>query len=129
MNPSKVRNLIPSFAMDIERPVDEVQAVVSFYYKTLRQKLTALESVNVQVENLGTFYIKEKALDNNIEKCNFIVNKLSDNTLKEYSSKIEYQNKIVKMTGIKEMLSEEKQRRKLVNNKRFGNESTKTMES
>ena len=125
MNPNKVRNLIPSFAMDIGRPVEEVQTVISFYYKTLRQKLTALDSVNVQVENLGKFYIKEKALDSNIEKCNIIVEKLSNNTLKEYSSKVDYQGKIVKMNAMKEKIAEEKERRKEVITKRFGDESKK----
>lgn len=129
MHPNKVRDLLPSFAMEINCPVEEVQAVVGYYYKTIRQKLTQLSSVNIHLENLGTFYIKERALDNYINKCNYIVEQLTNNTIKEYSSKVSYQNRVVILNSVKEKLLEEKERRKEVNIKRFGNESTKTMES
>lgn len=129
MHPNKVRDLLPSFAMEINCPVEEVQAVVGYYYKTIRQKLTQLSSVNIHLENLGTFYIKERALDNYINKCNYIVEQLTNNTIKEYSSKVSYQDRVAALNEVKEKLLEEKERRKEVNIKRFGNESTKTMES
>lgn len=125
MNPLKVRDLIPSFAMDMNKPVDEVQAVISFYYKTIRQQLTKLENVNVHLENLGNFYIKERALDSYIEKCQNIINELSNNTIKEYASKVDYKDKLIKVQNMKNILLEEKQRRKSVINKRFNNESEK----
>lgn len=123
MHPSKVKDLLPSFAMEMGRPVDEVQAVISFYYKTIRQELTKLENVNVHLENLGTFYIKERALDSYIQKCEYIINELSNNTIKEYASKVDYKNKLDKLQNMKNLLLEEKQRRKDVINKRFNNES------
>ncbi len=123
MRPLKVRDLLPSFAMEMNRPVEEVQAVVAFYYKTLRQKLTSLDSVNVQVENLGTFYIKERALNGQIDKLNNYTNKLSDNDIKQYEIKLQVGRKIGIMRNMVDLLLEEKQRRRQVINKRFNNES------
>lgn len=122
MKPLKVRDLIPSFAMDMGRSVDEVQAVISFYYKTVRQKLSNLESVNVQLENLGTFYIKERALHKQIEKNENYADRLSDNDIKEYERKLEVKKKTDKMRNMVDLVLEEKQRRKEVINKRFNNE-------
>jgi hypothetical protein len=109
--------------MEMDRPVDEVQAVISFYYKTIRQKVTSLEGVNIHLENLGHFYIKERALDAEIVKCNTVIEMLSNNLIKEYSFKVDYQKKVTLMTAVKEMLIEEKLRRKLVINKRYNNET------
>lgn len=122
MRPLKVRDLLPSFAMEMDRSVEEVQVVVAFYYKMLRQKLTSLDSVNVQVENLGTFYIKEKALYNQIDKLELYNNKLSDSDIKQYAIKLEVSKKIETMKTMGQLLLEEKQRRRDVINKRFNNE-------
>ena len=122
MRPLKVRDLLPSFAMEMERPVEEVQAVVSFYYKNIRQKLSSLDSVNVQVENLGTFYIKERALNKQIENVQIYHDKLSDSEIKEYERKLDVKRKIDLMKNMVELLSLEKQRRRDVINKRFNNE-------
>jgi hypothetical protein len=114
--------------MEIGNPVDEVQAVMSYYYKTIRQHLTQIEDVNVHLENLGTFYIKERALDSYIEKCEYIINDLSNNNIKEYASKVDYKERLVKVQNMKNILLEEKQRRKEVINKRFNNEPNTDLE-
>jgi hypothetical protein len=84
--------------------------------------------VNVHLENLGTFYIKERALDSYIEKCEYIINDLSNNNIKEYASKVDYKERLVKVQNMKNILLEEKQRRKEVINKRFNNEPNTDLE-
>ena len=125
MKPLKVRDLLPSFAMEMGRPVEEVQTVIAFYYKTLRQKLSGLESVNIQVENLGTFYIKERALNKYIISSEKYKETLSDINIREYETKLNVQKRIDAMKNIVELLAKEKLRRKDVINKRFNNESEK----
>jgi hypothetical protein len=128
LRPLKVRDLLPSFAMEMGNPVDEVQAVMSYYYKAIRQRLTQIENVNIHLENLGTFYIKERALNSYIEKCEYIITELSNNSIKEYASKVDYKERLAKVQNMKNILLEEKQRRKDVINKRFNNESDKNLE-
>ena len=108
--------------MDIGRPVDEVQAVMTFYYKNVRQQLSALDTVNLQLENIGTFYVKEKALIKTITSYDKYFNTLSDLKIKEYESKITVKKKIDVMVNMKSLIDDEKLRRKAVINKRFNNE-------
>ena len=123
MHPNKLRNLLPSFAMEMERPVDEVEVVTSFFYKTLRSKLSSLEHTVVHVQNLGNFYIKEKALDGNIQRYERVLEKLGVGSLEEYGMKKKMRLELNKMIDIKSKISEEKLRRRSVINKRFNNES------
>ena len=125
MKPLKVRDLLPSFAMEMGRPVDEVQAVISYYYKTLRQKLSALENINMKVENLGTFYIKERALTKGILSSEKYMEKLSDLDIREYETKLSVMKRLDAMRNSVSMLAKEKIRRRTVINKRFNNDSKK----
>lgn len=123
MHPNKLRNLLPSFAMEMNRSVDEVEAVTSFFYKTLRSKLSSLEHTVVHVQNLGNFYIKEKALDNNIQRYEKVLERLGVGSLEEYGMKKKMRLELNQMVEIKSKLSDEKQRRRFIINKRFNNES------
>lgn len=123
MHPNKLRNLLPSFAMEMERPVDEVEAVTSFFYKTLRAKLSELNNTMVHAHNLGNFYIKENALDNSMQANQCLLEKLKDTDITEYGIKKNLITQYEAMSNIKEKLTEEKQRRRSVINKRFNNES------
>lgn len=108
--------------MEMNRPVDEVSAVVSFYYKTLRSTLSSLSSPSVQIENLGTFYIKERALDNELNKTQLLIDKLSSLTITEHALKQNLRQRHELMSGVKELLNVERERRVEIIQKRFGNE-------
>ena len=125
MHPNKFRNLLPSFAMEMDKSVEEVDAVMSFFYKTLRSRLSSLENPTVHVQNLGNFYIKEKALDATIEQYSRLLEKLDNTSFKEYGIKKTLVTEIETMRKVKEKLNEERGRRREIINKRFNNESTK----
>ena len=130
MHPLKtMKDLVPSFAMEMGRPVEEVTSVMSYYYKTIRATASQLDCVNIHIENLGNFYIKERALDNTIEKYERFIIMLSDNKIHEYASKLSAADKLALMQKTKAILDNERDRRKLLINKRFNNESTADLES
>jgi hypothetical protein len=111
--------------MEMDRSVEEVDAVMSFFYKTLRSRLSSLENPTVHVQNLGNFYIKEKALDATIEQYGRLLEKLDNTSFKEYGIKKTLVTEIETMRKVKEKLDEERGRRREIINKRFNNESTK----
>jgi nucleoid DNA-binding protein len=125
LRPTKVKELLPGFAMSMNRPVDEVTAVVSFYYKTVRSKLTSLASPSVQIDNLGTFYIKERALDNDLLRTQKLIDHLSSLTITEHEMKKSLRNRVELMNAVKQMLNIEKDRRGKIIQKRFSDESGK----
>lgn len=109
--------------MSMNRPVEEVSAVVSFYYKTVRAKLTSLASPSVQIDNLGTFYIKQRALDNDLERTQKLIDHLSSLTITGHEMKKSLRQRMELMNSVKQMLNIEKERRIQIIQKRFGNES------
>ena len=128
MNPDKVRNLIPSFAMEMGRPVEEVEAVIGFFYKSLRQELSSLSSTVILVENLGNFYVKEKCLDVTMSTVEKLIDGTSNKTIREYTTKQELKESLDKMVNLKSLLQQERNRRVEVINKRYNNESNKNLE-
>lgn len=119
MKPSKVKDLIPSFAMEIERPVDEVSSVIAFYYKKVRSSLSGLKATAIQIENLGSFYIKERMLDNYIKKSEEMLSASSNKTISEYAAKVFNKERLDLLKSVKEQLNAERERRRMVINKRF----------
>jgi hypothetical protein len=128
LNPDKVRNLIPSFAMEMGRPVEEVEAVIGFFYKSLRQELSSLSSTVILVENLGNFYVKEKCLDVTMSTVEKLIDGTSNKTIREYTTKQELKESLDKMVNLKSLLQQERNRRVEVINKRYNNESNKNLE-
>ncbi len=122
MHPSKVRNLLPSFAMETNHSVEEVEAVTKFYYKTLRSKLSSLEQPVVHVHNLGNFYIKEKALTTSIGWCDNYLEKLSSSDITEYGMRKAIRIDNEAMKKIRTLIENERQRRRELLNKRYGNQ-------
>lgn len=122
MHPSKVRDLLPSFAMEMDCSVEEVSAVTSYFYKTLRSKLSGLTEPTVHVHNLGNFYIKENALDVSIDASVKYLSKLSTTDIAEYGMRRDIKNNYEKMCLIKDKLNQERMRRRSIINKRFNNE-------
>lgn len=109
--------------MEMERPVEEVEAVTKFFYKTLRAKLSELSNTMVHAHNLGNFYIKEKALDNSMNMCTIMLERLKDTDITEYGMKKNIISQYEAMSIIKQKLTDEKLRRRSIINKRFNNES------
>ena len=122
MHPSKVRDLLPSFAMEMDCSVEEVSTVTSYFYKTLRSKLSGLIEPTVHVHNLGNFYIKENALDNSLDASLKYLSKLSTTDIAEYGMRRDIKNNYEKMSFIKNKLDMERIRRRSVINKRYNNE-------
>ena len=109
----------------MEYSVEEVSTVTSYFYKTLRAKLSSLTEPTVHVHNLGNFYIKENALDNSLETSLNYLSKLSTADIAEYGMRRDIKNNYEKMSFIKNKLDMERLRRRSVINKRFNNEPEK----
>jgi len=81
----KAKDLIPDVAKELGKNAEEVNDVVDFYYKELRNKLESLKHPRVFVRELGVFYLSKKKLEESIEKLSVIVEKATPETFKEVS--------------------------------------------
>lgn len=79
MNPLKRKILVEKTAEQLSLPVQTVDEIVSFYYKTVQKTLSSAEHPSVNVPNLGTFVVKQKTLEEKIKKNILFVQKIETN--------------------------------------------------
>lgn len=69
MTPIKAKSLIPKTAQLTGFTEEQVTAVINFYYKYVREKLSNLDEIKIKLENFGDFYLKERATEREKAKC------------------------------------------------------------
>ena len=110
----KAKNLVSDVAKQLDKPVEEVNDVVDFYYKELRAKMEKLETPRIFVPELGVFYESKKKIEESISKLTVIVNKAKPEKFKEISiietkkSLIEQQKGILEKVNLKRLEYESK---------------------
>jgi nucleoid DNA-binding protein len=75
MIPRKRRELTAELAPTLGVPAELLDDVVSFYFKSVQEKLSSLDFLQVAVPELGTFQVKGKALKGKILKTNGLLKK------------------------------------------------------
>ena len=63
MNPKKHKDFKEGIAEEVGVHKQVVDDFISFYYGKLRKKLSALEYPRINVDGLGTFYLRKTKLD------------------------------------------------------------------
>jgi hypothetical protein len=94
MKPKKAKTYMEGIAGELDIHEDLVEAFVGFYYDTLRQTLSDLVYPKVYVNNLGTFNIRIKSLENNIKKHKDILGNLKKTTYNGYEKSVAVKKKI-----------------------------------
>lgn len=68
MIPQKAKTVYPEISEILNLPEDVVEAVVDFYWKEIKKNLMEPDCLNLRVEDLGTFEIRRRILEREIEK-------------------------------------------------------------
>jgi len=87
MNPKKVKKIYEAVAEDLNLNKDLVEDLVEFYYKDVRKLLTNLEYPRINVDGLGQFVSKPKAVSGSIEKITKSLDDHDTSTFKAYHNK------------------------------------------
>jgi 4-alpha-glucanotransferase len=87
MNPKKVKKIYEAVAEDLNLNKDLVEDLVEFYYKDVRKLLTNLEYPRINVDGLGQFVAKPKAVSGSIEKITKSLDDHDTSTFKAYHNK------------------------------------------
>ncbi len=117
MNPIKRKTIIEKTAIDLDLPVNTIDEIVSFYYKTVQKKLSAAKHHSVNVPNLGTFVIKRKALEEKIKKNILFVQKIEtdvDISVHTYELIIQKRKDIADYLELLELMKSEQKRKEEV---------------
>lgn len=128
MLPKNSKHYVVPTAEELQFETTLVEDVVSFYYASLRKALVNLECYNIQVENLGTFKVKEKELPKLYNKYNKHLEVLNSDTFKQMQLKKAIESKLEKIIKIQDLLENERKRKKQFLENKYGN-TRKNMES
>lgn len=130
MNPKKPDDIFPIVAEATENPKELVEAIVSFYWKEVRDTLINCKSHNVFIDGLGTFRAKPWKLPEVILKYERMVKKYQDlisgenkMTIQKFSILKDYEEKLERLHELQKMIDADKDKKEQVKQKRYAEEN------
>ena len=114
MNPKSHKNFREGIADEVGVHQSVVDDFITFYYSKVRKKLSSLDYPRINLEGLGTFYLRKNKLEKAIKKNKSFLGNLTKRTYVGFAKSEDVQKNIDQME--KAMLQMEKD---LVNKKKF----------
>ena len=112
MNPAKRKELSLLTAKKLDRNFQEVDDIVAFFYRYVQKRLSSVESIAVNVPNLGTFVLKKRRVVKKIERHKNFIDSLDETaSIKAFEIKQEVKKDIEKYEAILDMMNQEEERK------------------
>lgn len=123
MNPKKPKVLLESLYLDLDLDKNLIIDIIDFYWLNVRKSITQVTYPRIGIENLGSFELKIKSLQNTIDKYQNALDKTDTSNFRKYSKYIAIKSRIEVLENSKTIILEEKQRKKQIKNNRYANNS------
>ena len=107
MNPKKSCILYRPIAEELLINESLVEDLIQFYYKTLRVKLSSLESPRINIEGLGHLVIKPISVRNAIARYSKVLDTHDTSTYNAYYHKKMLETKLEALTEIEKKITQE----------------------
>jgi len=112
LNPAKRKELSLLTAKKLDRNFQEVDDIVAFFYRYVQKRLSSVESIAVNVPNLGTFVLKKRRVVKKIERHKNFIDSLDETaSIKAFEIKQEVKKDIEKYEAILDMMNQEEERK------------------
>lgn len=98
MNPKKHKDFKAGIAEEVGVHQQVIDDFITFYYHKLRKKLSSIEYPRINVDGLGTFYLRKTKLENSIKKNKSALGNLTKRTYNGYAQSEYIQNNIEQMS-------------------------------
>ena len=119
MNPRKPKRIYQEVAEELNIDKDLVEDLVEFYYKDVRKLLTNLEYPRINVDGLGQFVSKPKAVSGSIEKITKSLDDHDTSTFKAYHNKKAMEVKLDLLTKLhSKILDQENKKQEFLKTKK-----------
>jgi hypothetical protein len=87
MIPKKPKDIVKIVAEDLNISAELVDDLSTFYYKTLRKKLSDVEDLRYRLDGLGDFLIRNTGVNKVIKKFESMNNGMEDSSFVNYHNK------------------------------------------
>ena len=119
MNPRKAKRIYEIVSEDLNIKKDLVEDLVEFYYKDVRKLLTNLEHPRINVDGLGQFVSKPKAVSGSIDKIAKSLDNHDTSTFKAYHNKKAMEVKLDLLTKLhSKILDQESKKQEFLKTKK-----------
>jgi nucleoid DNA-binding protein len=129
LNPKKANDIHKELADQLGIPESEVSDIVSFYWSSLRKKMENLNDAYILIENFGTFYVRLKNLQQEIEKNQIYLKGINPKNYDRYPLYKVASERLNKFGGLKEQILKEMIKKKELREKRYGQNTTGGLET
>jgi len=127
LNPKKSKILLENLYLDLDLDKNLITDIIDFYWLNVRKSITQVTYPRIGIENLGSFELKIKSLQNTIDKYQNALNKTDTSNFRKYSKYMSIKNRLELLENSKAFMLEEKERKKQIKNNRYAN-NTRDME-
>lgn len=121
MNPKKAKIVLNDLHYELGLEENLVYDILDFYWQHVRKTIVSAAHPRINIENLGIFQIKYKALDKTISKYENAINKLGTENFNKYTKYDNMRSRLDILLKLKEEMQLEKQRRYQIKSKKYGN--------
>lgn len=123
MNPKSHKIFKEGIAEEVGVHKQVVDDFVSFYYSKVRSSLSNLIYPRIYIDNLGTFHLRNKKLENKIKVYKSKLGNLTKRTYNGYTKSELIQENINIMTSAYEKLLEDKDNKRKFIEKKYGKQN------
>jgi nucleoid DNA-binding protein len=112
------KDIIDELCKELSYTQEQIEAVVDFYWITIRKKITSLNYHRIYIESLGDFYVRTKPLEGHLQKQSIYVDRLDKTKFQNYPRYQEATERLSKMQNIYQTIQSEHERKKQIKNER-----------
>ena len=118
MNPKKHKEFKKGIAEEVGVHQQVVDDFISFYYSKIRKKLSTLDYPRINVEGIGTFYLRKGRLETAIKKNKSMLGNIAKRTYNGYAKSENIIENIDQMTNALNKLEKNLELKKDFKNKK-----------
>lgn len=100
MIPKKHKQIVKIVSEELEVSSELIDDLASFYYKTLRKKLSNVEDLKYRLPGLGYFLIRNTGVNKAIKKFESMKNGMGDATFNNYHNRKIIESRLEKLYTI-----------------------------
>jgi len=121
LNPKKAKSVTKELHYELNLDENLVNDIVDFYWLHVRKTIVSASYPRINIENLGIFQVKYKALDKTITKYENAINKLGTENFYKYAKYDNMKSRVDILLKLKEDMHLEKQRKYEIKSNKYGN--------
>ena len=118
MNPKNHKDLRKGIADEVGVHPSVVDDFISFYYAKVRKKLSTLAYPRINIDGLGTFYLRKNKLEKAILKNKSLLGNITKRTYNGFAQSEEIHNNIKQMNAAIDQLEKDILKKKEFRNER-----------